>query len=95
MRDPRRHLRPRIVSLLVLSVLLLSLVVPATTAAAFKISLARITSGLSSPTQITNAGDGDGSAVRRREARHDPGHRGRRPEGRLLHGHPLDRLGDR
>jgi glucose/arabinose dehydrogenase len=60
MRDPRRHLRPRIVSLLVLSVLLLSLVVPATTAAAFKISLARITSGLSSPTQITNAGDGTG-----------------------------------
>jgi glucose/arabinose dehydrogenase len=60
MRDPRRHLRPRIVSLLVLVVMLLSLVVPATTAAAFKISLARITSGLSSPTQITNAGDGTG-----------------------------------
>jgi glucose/arabinose dehydrogenase len=60
MPEPRRHLRARIVSLLVLAVLLLSLVVPATTAAAFKISLARITSGLSSPTQITNAGDGTG-----------------------------------
>lgn len=60
MRDPRRHLRARFVPLLVLAVLLVSLVVPATTAAAFKISLARITSGLSSPTQITNAGDGTG-----------------------------------
>ena len=58
MRDPRPALRMRIVLAMVLAALVVSAVVPAVTSAAFAISLARITSGLASPTQITNAGDG-------------------------------------
>ena len=60
MRNSRRHVRARIASLAVLALLLVSAAVPATTAAALRLSLARITSGLASPTQITNAGDGTG-----------------------------------
>ena len=56
-----RHLspRPRILAIAMLAVLALSVAAPSlASAATFRLSLARITTGLVSPTQVTNAGDG-------------------------------------
>ncbi len=58
MHDTRRRSRSLLVTLLVLVVLASSAAAPGKVAAAFTISLSTVASGLVSPTQVTNAGDG-------------------------------------
>ncbi len=58
MHDRRRRSRPAIVSLLAFAALAWSATAPLTAFAAVGISLAPVTDGLVSPTQITNAHDG-------------------------------------
>jgi len=59
MRTRRRSPRPRFLAMAMLAVLAISVAAPSfASAASFRLVLARIATGLASPTQVTNAGDG-------------------------------------
>ena len=58
MNNTRRRSRSLIVTSLVFAALALAAAAPSGAAGAFSISLSKVVGGLSSPTQVTNAGDG-------------------------------------